>query len=342
MHNRYTRLFSIAVLVLLAALLGGSAVAFAQDGHPQSTFDAAGPVAERQRDLLWFIIWVAVGILVVVEGALIYAIIRYRRRPRQAGEPEPVHGHSGLEISWTIAPVLIVAAIGVFTVRTIFDLSSPPVPDALQIKVTAYQWWWEFQYPDAEVVTANELHIPVGQVVNLNIESQDVIHSFWVPKLAGKMDAIPNQLNQLWLRADQSGIYWGQCAEFCGIAHAFMRFRVIAQPEDEFQAWLQVQQQPAVTLVDDLARKGAEIFARSACIGCHTVAGTLAQGKIGPDLTHFGDRTTLGAGILDNNPENLADWLRDPQAVKPGNRMPNLNLSEDEISALAAYLQSLK
>ncbi|MGH2350349.1 MAG: cytochrome c oxidase subunit II, partial [Chloroflexota bacterium] len=210
-----------------------------------------------------------------------------------------------------------------------------------------HQWWWEFQYPELGVTTANELHIPVGVPINLELESADVIHSFWVPHLAGKTDAIPGRVNRLWFLADEPGTYNGQCAEFCGIEHALMRMLVIAESQSEFDAWVRNERSiPAFaatpTAQDSLVTRGAQLFANGVCITCHTIRGTAAQGKVGPELTHVGSRQTIAANTLPNTPEGLERWLRNPQAVKPGNLMPNLNLSDEDIDALVAYLQSLK
>jgi cytochrome c oxidase subunit 2 len=321
--------------VVLPAVLAGCTPA-----NPQSTFDAQGPVARMQLRLFYIIFWAAVFVFVSVEGILLYTVIRFRRRPGQ-GVPPQFHGNTPLEIGWTLAPAVVLIVIAVPTVTTMFRLANPPSEDRIHVRVVAHQWWWEFQYPELGVVAANEMHIPAGRVVTLTLESEDVIHSFWVPKLAGKTDIIPTRKNTMWLQADAPGTYFGQCAEFCGIAHALMRLRVIAQPKEEFEVWVQVQRAAPEPPLGEAAR-GAQIFAAGACVACHTLAGTPAQGRVGPNLTHFASRQTLGAGLLDRSPENVAKWLKDPQAVKPGNKMPNLNLQDEEIRALVAYLESLK
>lgn len=306
---------------------------------PQSMVSPAGENAQMIYNLLQEIFWAAMAVFVIVEGLLIYAVIRFRRKAGE-GLPAQIHGNTPIEVAWTVAPALLLLVIFVLTVRTLGAVSSP-VPGKLNVKVIGHQWWWEFQYSDLNIVTANELHVPVGETVNLSLESKDVIHSFWVPQLAGKTDVIPGYENRMWIRVDQLGTYSGQCAEFCGVEHALMRFRVVAQTEEDFQAWVKSQQAAPAAPTGEAAR-GAEVFARSACVGCHTIEGTPGKGTVGPNLTHFGSRTTIAAGTLENTPENLARWLRDPQAVKPGNLMPNLHLSEDEIAALVAYLESLK
>ncbi len=324
--------------------------------HPQSTFDAAGPVARMQLDLFIIIFWAAVAVFVVVEGILLYAVIRFRRRPGQ-GMPKQIHGNRPLEIFWTILPAIVLAVIAVPTIDTIFKTAHPPSPNPLNVTVVGHQWWWEFQYPDLKVVTANELIIPVGEVVDLSIKSNDVLHSFWVPKLAGKTDAIPNNVNKMWFQADEPGIYKGQCAELCGFSHALMRLTVIALPQDEFDAWVRDYEKAAPIEFSDLAAEGERLFTAKACTACHTSDGPPAFEQIGPNLTLFGRRATLGAGVAENNPQNLARWLRNPYDIKPGypirpsNRMaelapyyqtPEAALSAEEIEALSAYLLSLK
>ncbi|MBI2939388.1 MAG: cytochrome c oxidase subunit II [Chloroflexi bacterium] len=311
--------------------------------HPQTVFDARSDFAGQIQNLFVLIIVLATIVFVVVEGLLIFAVVRFgRRRPEERGLPAQVHGNTRLEIAWTIVPVLILAAIAVPTVRTIFATAAAAPADSLRLRVVGHQWWWEIQYPELGVVTANEIVIPLGQTVNVDLESADVIHSFWVPKMGGKRDAIPNHVNSLWFKPDTPGEYLGQCAEFCGTAHANMRLRLFVVATDEFQTWVRAQRQPATTPADPLAARGAELFARGACVGCHTVDGTNAKGKAGPNLTHFGNRATLAAGIAPNTRENLERWLADPPAFKPGSLMPNLRLSQDDVQALAAYLQSLK
>jgi cytochrome c oxidase subunit 2 len=233
--------------------------------------------------------------------------------------------------------------IAVPNIRALFAASAPPAgEEVLPIQVTGHQWWWTFAYPTLGVVTANELHVPIGRAVQVHLRSADVIHSFWVPRLAGKMDVIPNQENRMWFKADRPGIYFGQCAEFCGVSHAHMGFRVVAQTAADFAAWVQTQQQPAPVPTDPPAVHGAQLFLQRGCLACHTISGTPAQGTVGPNLTHVGSRQTLAAGVLANTPDNLARWLRDPQAVKPASLMPNLALDDASIGALVAYLHGLK
>ena len=370
--RRLNRLIGAVVLAILAALLIGCT-----PSHAQSTFDTLGPVSRSQAQLFYIIFWAGMFVMVIVVGALLYAAIRYRRRPGQ-GDPEQIHGHTRLEIAWTIAPVLILAVVVVPTVRTIFDnMNSPTPPEegGLVVDAIGHQWWFEFRYAhpvnaNEEIVFANELHIPVGEPVNIRLDSVDVIHSFWVPKLAGKVDMVPNNDNTMWFQADQPGKFLGQCAEFCGIAHAHMKFTVIAQPRAEFDAWLLAQAAPAIEPADPLAQEGQAVFKKAGCNGCHATSaimkraadGSRIKARTGPNLTHVAARSTLAAGVLNNADEtgrvndsflqsNLREWLEDPEELKPGNIMardatvfndPERALTEPEVSALIAYLSSLK
>ncbi len=298
------------------------------------------PKGRAEAELFWFIFAITVAVFVIVEVLLLYAVLRFRARDPRAVPPQ-IHGNNALEISWTTATAVGLAVIFAMTWRTMAATSQPPA-DALPVRVIAHQWWWEFQYPTLGVTTANELVIPVGRPIRATVTSADVIHSFWVPQLGGKMDAIPGRENTLWLQGDVEGTYYGQCAELCGISHANMRLRVRVVSESEFQRWVEAQRAPAAQPADPLAQQGYQVFMSKACVGCHTIAGTPAQGKVGPNLTHVGSRTTIAAGLLENTPENLAHWLDNPPAVKPGSLMPRLGLTPEEIQALVAYLSSLK
>jgi len=340
-----TKLF-LSLLAAAFLLLFGACT----PSHPQSTFGTAGPVAKMQLDLFVFIFWVAVAVFIIVEGILLYAVIKFRRKPDQ-GVPKQVHGNTPLEIFWTILPALVLAIIAIPTIRTIYDTAIPPTADAFEVTVVGHQWWWEFKYPSLGVVTANELRIPIGEPIDLTLESNDVIHSFWVPKLAGKTDVIPNNRNKMWFQADIPGTYFGQCAEFCGIAHALMRLSVIAMPPDEFYSWVDTYKQASNQVQTDLAAEGASLFSAKGCNACHTSEGPPIFDQAGPNLTLFGLRTTIGDGKTENNPVNQARWLRNPNDIKPGNRMfetapyyqsPTGTLTEDEIKALSAYLSNLK
>ncbi len=336
------RRFARRITQLLVGLMLLTIAYPAAAALPQSTFDPAGPVAKMQLDLFNVTLWITIFIFVVVAIALGYAMIRFRGRPGDA-QPKQIHGNAKLEVLWTVIPVILLLFIAVPTVNLSFQLAAAPSNDAVKVRVIGYQWWWAFEYPELGIVTANEMRIPVGQPIDLTLESEDVIHSFWVPRLAGKVDVVPNRVNSMWLQADEPGVYYGQCAEYCGTSHANMRFRVQAVSQEEFDAWVQERKTAAAFASDDaLVARGHDVFVNSACAACHTVDGTTAAGKVGPDLSDVGSRTTIAAGLVPNTPENMAAWLRDPQAVKPGALMPNLGLSNDDVSALVAFLESLE
>jgi cytochrome c oxidase subunit II len=327
-----------AGLVLLLSACGG--------GLPQNTLEPAGPTARTIDRLFDPVFWIAVFVFVLVEGLLVYAVIRFRHRPG-AAVPVQVHGNKRMEIAWTIAPAVLLAVIAVPTIVTIFSLYRTP-HNALTVEITGHQWWWDVKYPSLQLETANEIHIPVGQKVFVKVTSYDVIHSFWVPRLAGKQDLEPGKINHLTMEADAPGTYLGQCAEYCGTSHANMRLRVIAEDPAQFQSWAAAQQEPATQPAADILAILKGTATRQSCGGCHTIRGVKDNGVetfaggIGPDLTHFGSRTTFAGAIFPNTPEELAAWLRDPPARKAGADMPNLGLSEQEVQALVTYLEGLK
>ncbi len=334
-------------LKVLAACVLPVALAACGGPFPQSTLRPAGDLTFTIDHLFRLIVWLAAGVFVVVEGLLVYAVIRFRARPA-AGEEERspaerAHGNTVLEVSWTLAPVVILTIVAVPTIRTIIRTEGRHPPGALEVSVTGHQWWWEFHYPDDSIVTANELHIPVGRPIEVSVTSADVIHSFWTPRLAAKRDAIPGRTNHITFTADSVGTFPGQCAEFCGASHANMGLRVMVDDSATFTAWVADQKRPPVPAdsMSALAQRGAEFFKTKGCVACHTIEG-ISVGTLGPNLTHVGSRTTIAAGTLPNTAEGLARWLRDPPAVKPDSKMPNLQLKDDEVAALAAYLQSLK
>ena len=341
-----------AISVFLVILVAG--LVSCTPDHPQSTFDAVGDVAKRQLNLFMWIFWAAVIVFVVVEGALIYTVVRYRRRPGD-GIPKQTHGNTKIEIAWTLAPAIVLAIVAVPTVTTLIDLSGAPPDNALHVRAIGHQWWFEFEYPEQGVTTANELHVPVGRPVSVTLESKDVIHSFWIPKVVGKVDMVPNHVNRLptfVIPEDKPGMYLGQCAELCGTAHALMKFRVIAETNEEFDNWVRLQNEPGRAPSTELQQKGYDLFVgKGSCLACHTVEGTIAQSKTGPSLTHFGSRTSLGAGLVENTPDNLALWLDNPDNLKPGTIMasnaiiyrdPSQGLTDSEIESLVAYLKGLK
>ena len=337
---------------LPAAVLAPLLAACSFDGA-QSTFRPAGEIARDQMDLFmwtWYLSW---PVMIGVFGALIYVLIRYRRR-KDDEMPVQSHGNPALEVILTIIPVIIIIAVAIPTVRSIFRTQTfvEATAEDVVVHVTGYQWWWKFEYPQYGITTANELIMPEGKRLILQLNSADVVHAFWVPRLGGKVDLIPNQDNQLWLTADEPGVYPGQCAELCLGAHAYMRFKVIVKEDAEFEEWVQTFQAPEVVAVsgDQQINRGRMLLASKGCIGCHAVDNYAEGLSVGqpafPDLTNFGLRTSVGAAVLDATLENVAQWIADPQSVKPGNRMPTLWQEDDpnrmeEATAIAAYLLSL-
>jgi cytochrome c oxidase subunit 2 len=303
-----------------------------------SVFNPNSPQAQAIADLFILILLIGTLILLLVTVLVLYASFRYRRREGDDGEPRQIFGRQRLEIAWTVTPALLLTVILALTIYTMgrADPATPGDGEQADLVITAHQWWWEVTYPKTGVVTANEIHIPTGQKLLTRIESADVIHSFWVPALGRKIDAIPGHPNHLWLEADTPGVYDGTCTEYCGAQHAWMRIQVIAQTPDAFAAWQQQQSAPPVVPTSGEAAKGAQLFQELTCVSCHV------SQHIGPNLYHLGSRATIGAGILENTPVNLAKWLTNPQAIKPGVHMPNLNLTQEQISALVAYLEALK
>jgi cytochrome c oxidase subunit II len=337
MRGIKTRLASIGMLVVLALALGACA-----PNAPQDSLDPAGPVAREIDSLFRPVFWIAVGVFVLVQGLLLWFLFRYRHRGDR-GDPEQIHGSRRLEIAWTIAPAVLLAAIAIPTLGTIF--SQEREPDArtrLDIVVTAHQFWWEAAYPSEDVVTANEIHIPTGRSVYIQLEGADVVHSFWIPRLAGKRDVIPGHTNHLTVEADEPGRYYAQCAEYCGLSHANMRFWVVAQSPGDFDSWLEAQRRQAQPPPAEV--KSIVGGLSQPCSACHTIAGTEDwMGRVGPDLTHLASRETF-AGIYDRTDQNLSDWVHDAPSLKPGVIMPSFRdeLSDEQLRALVAYLQALE
>jgi cytochrome c oxidase subunit 2 len=304
-------------------------------------FHPASPQAAAISNLFVLMLLVAAAIFVIVAGAITYVALRYRDQP-QASEPRQDFGQPRLEIAWTLASLFIVALLFGFTIVTVRSADAPAGAQRPDLVVVGHQWWWEVRYPQSGVVTANEIHMPVGQRWLVRLDSADVIHDFWVPELGRKMDMVPGHPNHIWLEASTPGVYLGTCSEFCGAQHAWMRLRVMAQPPAEFAAWEQQQRAVPGAAASGAAAAGARRFQELTCVNCHAIAGTAAVARVAPDLTHLASRATLGAGVLENTPANLTRWLSDPQAIKPGSNMPNLHLSSADVGALAAYLGSLK
>lgn len=326
---------------------------------PIPVFDPVSPQALATAHLIIAIFIIGGGVFLLVSVWTILNIVRFRYRP---GQPEPYqeYGRRGLEIGWTVAPALLLVVIYIFTIIGMYDAApaggghpagiapalaslagaadDPPRPDLV---ITGEQWWWQIRYTGTGVVTANEIYLPVGQRLLVQLESADVIHSLWLPQLGPKVDLVPGQTNYMYLEADKPGTYIGQCAEYCGTGHAWMRIMAVAVPPAQFAAWERQQSQPAVAPTST-TQAGATYFQQHTCVNCHTIAGTPAKEDIGPDLTHFASRRWIGAGVLDNTEQNLEAWLYDPQAIKPGVHMPNFHLTHDQAAMLATYLESLK
>lgn len=344
-HNGHPRWWLGAV----ALLIGVAAAACGTADQPQNTLKPEGPQANQLDNLFRPVFWIAVAVFFLVTGLVAFIVVRFRDKGEgDQTAPEQIHGNARLEIGWTILPAVLLAVIGFFTVATVFDINRQPEgPDVLQVTVIGHQWWWEYQYPDSGVVTANELHIPVDTEVNVRLLSDDVIHSFWPPKLSGKVDVIPGRTNYMTVEASEAKRYAGQCAEFCGLSHANMRLVVVAHEKADFEAWLRDQQQPATTPSTGDAAEGAQVFIQRGCGGCHTVDGLDgAGGRVGPDLTHLQDREVFAGAIFDLNAKNLRRWLRDPPGMKPMDPdniagMPDLGLPEEDITKLIAYLETL-
>jgi cytochrome c oxidase subunit 2 len=314
---------------------------------PTNIFAPVSTPAQSIFDLSLFVLSVTAAIFLVVFGLLAYAAIKYRKRPAHEGrEPAQVYGSTQVELAWTVIPVLIVVVLFLTAARVIASIQNAAKPaNALEVTVIGHQFWWEYRYPSLKVVTANELHIPVSDPANptptfLTLLSADTDHSFWVPRLAGKTDLIPNHPNSTWVDPHETGIFLGQCAQYCGTQHAKMLLRVYVQTRDEFDRWVQEQIRPAQ--VGNTVSEGQRIFERTACINCHAAAGTAANGLFGPDLTHLMSRDTIGSGAAPNTHDNLRRWIQDPSFIKPGSKMPAMGLSDAEVNAVTAYLETLR
>jgi len=329
-----------------------------------SIFDPASPPAESIRALSVLVLAITAFIFVVVEGILIYSIVRFRRNRQVANlpdatygaaEPPQVYGSKPIEIAWTAAPALVVFILVLVSARTLWEVNVPPPQpregdNTLFVTVVGRQWWWEYTYDHYNgralgFPTANELHVPadgdgVSRPVYLTLKSADVCHSFWVPRLAGKTDLIPGRINSMWFQPEAPGLYLGQCAEYCGTQHANMLLRVIADSSDDFERWLENERKPAATVAE--ASAGRSAFLHQSCVNCHRIRGTSAQGTYAPDLTHLMSRQTLASGIVPNTPENLRRWLADPQPMKPGCLMPAFGLTDRERNDIVAYLLTLR
>jgi cytochrome c oxidase subunit II len=336
--NRGVALRRLALLAAVGAAEVGSGCG------KQSTLDPRSPQAHDIRTLWW---WMFVVAGIVFLGAIAMLVIAWIRR-RQPGLPffgqsERTETRLVVLFGMVIPAVILIALFFVSNVYVI-GKTEPPSPGstAMSVEVTGHQWWWEVHYPGTTAVTANEIHIPAATRVEVIGNTDDVIHSFWVPQLNRKIDLVPGRSNRLLLYASEPGVYRGQCAEFCGLQHAHMAFEVVAEPPSRFQAWLSNMAANAPRPATPAGRAGEQAFMRDQCASCHTIRGTAAQGEIGPDLTHLASRTTIAALTLPNTAEYLRQWIRDPQHFKPGNKMPGLNLSDQDVSSLVGYLRSLR
>jgi cytochrome c oxidase subunit 2 len=309
--------------------------------HTSNALDPQSPQARAIYDLGIVSTIVFLLIFVIVTGAIVYAIFRFRWRE---GEPDPKQfaGSERVEIIWTAIPFLIVVFLFVLTLRGMNRADPPPAPSP-DLVVTGHQFWWQADYPASGAVTANEIHIPAGKPLSVRLDSTDVLHEFWVPQLTRKMTTVPGQANHIWLQADKPGVYIGTCSEFCGIQHAWMRILVVAEEPSKFEQWQQTQLQLSRAPTNDAAAKGLALFRTSTCINCHAIGGVPgANARVAPDLTHVASRRQLGAGIVENTPPNMRSWLKNPQHIKPGALMPDFNFTDQQLDQLGAYLETLR
>jgi cytochrome c oxidase subunit II len=330
--------------------MGVGRLAFAatvKDPAIPSIFSPASTPANSIYQLSLFVLAICLAIFVVVFSLLVYAVVKFRQRPGDdAREPAQIYGSNQMELAWTVIPVLIVVVLFLATARVIHAVEDARFPPGTtEIRVVGHQFWWEFQYPQQGFVSANELHVPVSDSENptpthITLLSADTDHSFWVPKLAGKTDLIPNRSNSMWIDPHEVGVYVGQCAQYCGVQHAKMLLRVVVESREDFDRWVASQQRPAQT--SQSVARGRQVFESTACVNCHTVTGTNAKGKFGPDLTHLMSRETIAAGAALNNRENLRLWIKDPDVFKPGALMPAMQLDDQDLDAVTDYLQSLR
>ncbi len=337
------------VLVLLAGVLlaAGLCTASPRDNPVPSIFEPHSTPAESIRHLSYFVLAVTGVIFLVVFSLLGYVVVKFRSRVAdREREPAQVYGSTQIELAWTIIPILIVVVLFLATARVIHAIQDAPKPaGAVEITAIGHQFWWEFRYPALGVVTANELHVPVSDSSHptptfLKLLSADTDHSFWIPQLAGKTDLIPNRVNETWLDPHETGLFLGQCAQYCGTQHAKMLLRVYVDSPEDFNAWVRAQQQPANE--DAKEAVGRRVFERTACLNCHAINGTNGAGRFGPDLTHLMSRRTIASGAAENNSQNLRLWIQNPDSIKPGSLMPAMKLSDAELDALMRYLETLQ
>ncbi len=345
--SRFVALAGVALLLTSCSLI--------EVDSPLTTFDPAGPNADRIDGLFWMVFWIATVVFVLVMGALVVILVVFRDRDKDSTkEPKQLHGNAKLEVIWTVIPALILAAIAVPTTASVFDLTGCD-PASMRVELTGHQWWFEYHYPDYDIDTANVLVIPVDQEVCLEMTSDDVIHNFWIPALMGKRYVVPGQITLLRMEADETGEFWGHCAEFCGLSHSLMRARAQVMDVGDFDAWIEAQQEPAALPVEgDPGYDGYQLFLNKGCVQCHTVrfddpesSNIIAREAFnGPDLTHFASRNVFAGATLPGDGQSyaaaLTGWLADPPNVKPGSFMPNLALTAQEIDSLIVWLEGNK
>jgi len=313
---------------------------------PTNIFAPVSTAASSIYGLSIFVLLTVAAIFIVVFALLTYAVVRFRKRSgADNSEPVQIYGSTRVELAWTVIPILAVVALFLAAARVIALVQEPlRTPGALEVIVTGHQYWWEYRYPQLNIVTANELHVPVSDAIHpratfLKLLSADTDHSFWVPRLGGKTDLIPNHPNQMWIDPHETGLFLGQCAQYCGTQHAKMLLRVYVQSPEEFERWVHDQQQ---TSKGDAPSRGQHVFESTACVNCHTISGTSAKGRFGPDLTHLMSRQTIAAGAAPNTPEQLRLWIQKPDGIKPGSKMPAMGLSDGDVADIAAYLETLR
>jgi cytochrome c oxidase subunit II len=334
------------MLLLSAASVSFARPCFAQASQVPDIFKPASTPADSIHRLSLFVLIITGLIFVVVGSLLAYAVVKFRRRHNDEGrEPPQVYGSNQMELAWTVVPVLIVLVLFFATARVIQSVQDAILPSgAIEVIAIGHQFWWEFRYPALGVVTANELHIPVSDRAHptptfVKLLSADTDHSFWVPQLAGKTDLIPNRINSMWMDPHETGMYVGQCAQYCGTQHAKMLLRVYVDSPEQFSKWVAAEKQVASS--KDIVA-GRQIFEKTACINCHAISGTVANGRFGPDLTHLMSRDTIASGAASNTHENLKLWIHNPEAIKPGSLMPAMNLSYPDLEAVTGYMESLR
>ena len=339
--------FVVAGKLIVLAFLSVTSAAASEPANGTNIFAPASTPAKMVTHLSFFVLVITGIIFVVVFTLLVYSLIKFRGRVGDVGrEPAQVYGSTQIELAWTIIPILIVVVLFLATARVLHAVQdAPQPPGAIEVTAIGHQYWWEFRYPKLGVVTANELHIPVSDPANpkptfLTLLSADTDHSFWIPELAGKTDLIPNHPNRMWMDPLRTGIFVGQCAQYCGVQHAKMLLRVSVDSPEDFAEWVRGQQQPAAQ--DASVATGRRVFESNACMNCHAVGATAANGRFGPDLTHLMSRATIASGAATNTPENLRLWIRDPNAVKPGSLMPAMKLSDSDLDAVVSYMETLR